>query len=251
LPLWLLFGLLWGVIALYNPSLLLFLPCVGIWLLRDPARTVAAQLHPAAAAALVCLALFTPWMVRNYRVFHHFIPARTNLGVELCIANCWGVNGVLGVIDQPAVSAPAFAHYARVGDYQYGRDKMADFKAAVRRSPAKFAGLTLLRIDLYWFGIPGRYANPWKDAARLLAFCPFSITGIWGTVLAWRRRRPAAGLYLLALAILPIPYYFATLLARYRHPIEPILIAASAYLVLSAQFSWRVRPFSRVIPSEA
>jgi hypothetical protein len=250
-PLWLLFGLLWGIIALYNPSLLLFLPCLGIWLLRDPARTLGAQLRPAAAAALVCLALFTPWMVRNYRVFHHFIPARSNLGVELCLSNCLGVNGVLGIVDQPASSAPELAHYTRVGDYQYGRDKMAQFKSVVRRSPAKFVGLTLLRIDLYWFGVPGRYLNPLKDAARLLAFAPFSITGVWGILLAWRLRRPAAGLYLLAIAILPLPYYFAVVLARHRHPLEPILIAASAYLVLSAQFSWRVRPFSRVIPSEA
>jgi hypothetical protein len=244
--LWLLFGLLWGIIALYNPSLLLFLPVVGIWLLRDPASTVSAQLRPAAVAALLCLALFTPWMLRNYRVFHHFIPARSNLGVELCVGNCRGINGVLGVIDQPAVSPPEFAHYVRSGEYQYTRDKMAEFKAAVRRSPAKFLGLCLLRADLYWFGVPGRYLNPLKDAARLLAFAPFAVSGIWGVLLAYRRRRPAAGLYLLALAIVPLPYYFAIVLARFRHPIEPILIAASAYLLCSAQRSWRVRPFTRL-----
>ncbi len=240
--LWSIFGLLWGILSLYNPSLLLFLPVAGIWLLRDPGSTVGAQLRPAAAAALICLALFTPWMVRNYRVFDHFIPARSNLGVELCVANCRGINGTLGVIDQPAVSPPEFAHYARVGEYQYTRDKMAEFKEAVRRSPAKFVGLCLLRVDLYWFGVPGRYLNPWKDAARLLAFAPFAVSGIWGVLLAYRRRRPAGGLYLLALAIVPIPYYFAIVLARFRHPLEPILIAASAYLVCSAQRSWKVRP---------
>ncbi len=244
--LWLLFGLLWGIIALYNPSLLLFLPVVGIWLLRDPARTLAQQLRPAILAALLSLALFTPWMVRNYRVFHHFIPARTNLGVELCVGNCRGINGVLGVIDQPAVSPPEFAHYRRVGEYQYTRDKMAEFKASVRRSPLRFLGLCLLRADLYWFGVPGRYLNPLKDAARLLAFAPFAVSGIWGVLLAYRRRRPGAGLYLLALAIVPLPYYFAIVLARFRHPIEPILIAASAYLLCSAQRSWRVRPFTRL-----
>ena len=33
LPRWLIFGLLWGLIGLCNPSLLLFLPVCGVWML--------------------------------------------------------------------------------------------------------------------------------------------------------------------------------------------------------------------------
>ena len=54
-PQWLLFGSLWGLIALLNPTLLLFLPACGIWILTS-ARPLAAGFGKAVLAAL----LFSP-----------------------------------------------------------------------------------------------------------------------------------------------------------------------------------------------
>jgi hypothetical protein len=65
--------------------------------------------------------------------------------------------------------------------------------------------------------------------------------GVLGGVLAWRRRRPAAGLYMLALLTVPVPYYAVIVLARFRHPLEPLLTVLAVYLFQSAEKSWRVR----------
>ncbi len=58
---WLLFGFLWGVLALSNPSLLLFLPAAGLWVLwgsRSPGR----QLAFASASAAIFVLCISPWV---------------------------------------------------------------------------------------------------------------------------------------------------------------------------------------------
>ncbi len=83
---WVSFGVLWGLIGLSNSSLLTFLPACGIWMIwcavRDPRRRLAV-LRNAALGAVCCVAVTMPWIVRNERVFHAFVPMRANFGAEL------------------------------------------------------------------------------------------------------------------------------------------------------------------------
>jgi len=84
--LWLLFGLLWGLIALSNSSLLTFLPACGLWIVWPALRTrtgVVAALRNATLAAIVFVAVVSPWVIRNWRVLHAFVPMRSNFGAEL------------------------------------------------------------------------------------------------------------------------------------------------------------------------
>lgn len=81
MPRWMLFGLLWGLIALTNPSLLIVLPACGIWMLWGTSlRTATPRALLASTIFILCL---TPWVYRNFRTFHAFIPTRGNLGAEL------------------------------------------------------------------------------------------------------------------------------------------------------------------------
>ena len=55
---WALFGLLWGLIALTNPSLLLFMPVCGLWILVGvPRRDLLRQIAVVGLAAAIFLAL--------------------------------------------------------------------------------------------------------------------------------------------------------------------------------------------------
>src|ERR1700744_874703 len=83
---WALFGLLWGLIALSNPSLLLFLPACGLWMLFGAAQFSAA-FGKAVLAGVVFLMCLAPWAWRNWVVFHAFIPIRGNFGAELYLGN--------------------------------------------------------------------------------------------------------------------------------------------------------------------
>src|SRR6185312_15796050 len=118
---WLLFGFLWGLIALLNPTLLLFLPACGIWILTG-ARPLAAGFGKAALAALLFLGILAPWAIRNWRVFHAFIPIRDNLGAELEASSGPGSNGFPVMATLPLVAnAPRTMLYKSLGELHYVR----------------------------------------------------------------------------------------------------------------------------------
>ncbi|MGB6677066.1 MAG: glycosyltransferase family 39 protein, partial [Terriglobales bacterium] len=64
---WILFGLVWGLIALSNTAVLSMMPFCLLWLLyRLPRRP--RQLVGAALCVLTAALLVSPWLVRNYQV---------------------------------------------------------------------------------------------------------------------------------------------------------------------------------------
>ncbi len=231
---WLLFGLLWGLIALSNSTLLLFLPICGIWLLLgSPAKRAFAR---AAGSALVFLVVVTPWMIRNYRAFHAFVPFRTNFGAELYAGNGPGAYGFRygALIGQPAQDAQ-HRLYTRMGElaYTHWRGELA--KAWIRAHPARFTALTLKRFYFFWASVPHpTLPHPFGDWVRQITFCFASITGLFGLALSLRRHIPATLLFAWAFLLVPFTYYFVTVEARFRHPLEPLIVILSVYLFQSA-----------------
>src|SRR5262249_13731704 len=73
---WVGYGALWAAGAMINPALLGVLPFLAVWALWPLRLTRAARF--AGACALVFIAGLAPWTIRNYLVFHKFIPLRSN-----------------------------------------------------------------------------------------------------------------------------------------------------------------------------
>jgi hypothetical protein len=231
---WLLFGLLWGLIGLSNPTLLLFLPVCGIWLLLDTHATIA--LRKAALATVVFLAVIAPWMVRNYRTFHAFLPFRSNFGAELYVGNNPAAYGFRygALIGQPE-SDTQHELYARLGELAYTHQRSELAKAWIRRHPAQFAALSLKRFYFFSASVPHPSTNRWfGDALRQIDYCFASIAALLGLALSLKRRTPAAGLFLWAFILLPLTYYFVTVEARFRHPLEPLIVILIVYIFQSA-----------------
>jgi 4-amino-4-deoxy-L-arabinose transferase-like glycosyltransferase len=84
---WIGYGALWGVAALINPSLLSVLPFLALWAMWPLRHRWAHSAKLAAASAVIFVACIAPWSVRNYLVFHQFIPLRSNFGLELWLGN--------------------------------------------------------------------------------------------------------------------------------------------------------------------
>ena len=238
---WAAFGALWGAIALMNPALLIFLPCVAGWLIagsfskRNAKENSATIFGGFALSAVICIAMLLPWWIRNERVMHAFIPLRSNAGVEMCLGNCYGIQGSLMEWEHPFLDPAELAAYRERGELQYSADKMAQARRVIAARPGLFAEMTLLRMDYFWFAVPHGMDHPLRDLTRKCAFSFVSIAGILGGVLAWRRRRPGAGLFLLALASVPFPYYLVIVWARFRHPLEPLITLLAVYLFQSAR----------------
>lgn len=238
---WFLFGLLWGAIAMTNPALLPMAPVEGLWILAGiPRREWPRGAACAVVSVAACCALAAPWIVRNERVFHSFIPTRDNLGAELAMAWAPDASGFPWGQTVPAyAAAPEHRLYARMGEPAYVRMRGRQARQWAREYPAHFLKLVALRFYLFWAGVPhqeGGHAA--AEAVRETAHCFGSITGILGLLVALRRRLPAAGLFAWATVLLPLIYYFVTAGARFRNPLEPFLAILTVYLFQQAEGRW-------------
>jgi hypothetical protein len=236
---WVLFGLIWGAIALANPALVLFLPFAGIWILTGQARTLPRVLPRALAgaslSAVVFLAILAPWMMRNARVFHHFVPLRANFGAELCLGNGPGATGMLMEYDHPQKDPRQLRLYLAMGEYRYAQMRGALAKRTIRADRWLFVRNTLKRLDFFWFGVPSASGNVASRFFRSLSFGFLSTAGLLGLLLALRRHVYGAWLFAFAFLTLPALYYFVTVHARFRHPLEPLIAVLGVFLFQSAQ----------------
>jgi hypothetical protein len=246
---WLLFGLLWALIALSNSTLLIFLPVCALWILLPTLRNPGApsmRLHRMGGiahillgptlAALLFLACIAPWTLRNWQTFHAFIPLRGNLGAEMYMGNGPGSNGLLMEYYHPFQAPGQLRLYASLGEVRYVAQRGALARAFIAAHPAHFAADTARRIYFFWISVPHPADEAWyNELDRTLNFAFLSIAGLLGLALALRRRIPAAGLFAFAFLLLPIPYYLITVHARFRHPLEPLICILAVYLFQSAE----------------
>ncbi|MGA1984311.1 MAG: glycosyltransferase family 39 protein [Acidobacteriaceae bacterium] len=248
---WIAFGLLWGLIALSNSTLLIFLPVCGVWILLPafgaPSKRrlggLVRILSGPALAALLFLACIAPWTVRNQHVFHAFIPLRGNFGAELYMGNGPGATGFLMEYYHPFQDPMQLRAYASLGEVRYVARQGAAAKAIIAADPAHFAADVARRVYFFWAGVPHPSDEAWyNEVGRTLNFAFLSLAGLMGLALALRRRVPAAGLFAWAFVLLPLPYYLVTVHARFRHPLEPLICILGVYLFQSAG---RTRAWSR------
>jgi 4-amino-4-deoxy-L-arabinose transferase-like glycosyltransferase len=237
MPLWAAFGILWGLIALCNPALIIFLPASGVWLLlADNARPVTRRFVGAALASLLFFACITPWIIRNYLAFHHFVPLRGNFGAELYLGNGPEATGLLMEYNHPNQSPEQLELYRRMGEIAYSKMRGDAAKAIIRHDPGKFIRNTFKRVYFFWFGVPHPADDAWYvEIGRQFNFNVISVAGLLGLALALRQRAPASVLFLWIFLLLPLTYYLVTVHARFRHPFEPVIAILAVNLFQSAE----------------
>src|SRR6185437_1397691 len=232
---WILYGLLWGLIALANPSLLLWLPFSGIWLLhKQVGRGVRAARANALLSAAIFVALLAPWSVRNYRVFHRFIPIRGNFWVELHMGNGEDANGLWRFWLHPSQNSQEFAEYKQMGEVAYVHSKKAEVLEFIRNHPAMFAELCLKRAIYYWYDVP-RNPGSVTGSLRNIAFLLSSVLAFGGFFAMWRRKNRATFLFGSLLLAVPLIYYVTFPHPRYRAPIEPEMLILMVYLFTATE----------------
>jgi hypothetical protein len=237
-PRWLAFGLIWGLIALSNPSLLLFLPVCGIWMLARSGNEWRKHLPKAIVSGLIFFAVIAPWIWRNELAFHKFVPLRTNFGAELYLANGPGATGAIMAYDHPIVNEKQLALYGRMGELRYSAWRGELAKEAIHADWPRFGRLCLTRAYYFWFGVPNAEISPLTNFGRGLNYGFTSLAGLLGLALALRRRAPCAKLFAAAFLLLPAVYYIVTAHARFRHPLEPLIMLLGVFLFQQAQTRW-------------
>jgi 4-amino-4-deoxy-L-arabinose transferase-like glycosyltransferase len=225
---WALFGFLWGIGALVNPSILSLLPFVGLWAVWELARQNKPFFRKAALAAVVYWACITPWLVRSYRTFGQPVFLRTNFGAELRMGNGPSANGMWLSYLHPTQNVLEFARYKHMGEIAYVKVRKREAVSWIKANPGQFAKVTVARIVFYWTGAPwGSLIMPPKN----WLFLASSIMAFWGLFLMWRQRRRGYLLYAAAMIIYPLVYYVVFPHPRYRAPIEPLMGILIVFLI--------------------
>jgi hypothetical protein len=237
---WVWLGVLWGLIALSNASLLLCLPAMMIWVAWPELRRLRLGRRTVVGAALTCVAfaaVLAPWVARNERVMRAFVPTRDNFGVELYESTLeqndgfpWGTTIPLWTGD------PVYKQYVRMGEVQYAKMRGDEAKTRIEARPWRTAKWTMDRFLFFWDGTPHPVErHPGQEYLRQLSYSFLSVCGLLGLVLMIWRRVEGAGLFALIFVLLPLPYYLVTVQPRFRHPMEPLIAVLAVYLFRSAE----------------
>jgi hypothetical protein len=256
---WIVFGLLWGVAALTNTSLLSFLPASGLWVLyrqhksrKDrnvdqrfapfakpwrPLRLKAftGPLSGAIVASIFFFATISPWLVRNYETFGKFIFIRSNFGAELRLGNGPFADAVWMQWLHPSQNIVEFRRYQQLGELEYVATRKREAMNFIRASYPRFGWISIKRFIYYWGGLPRSSAIPALAPFKNSLFLASSILALWGLARALRKRQQAASLFLWLLLSYPTIYYFVFPHPRYRHPIEPELGILIVYVLTEAE----------------
>ena len=233
---WGAFGFSWGLVALSNSSLLLFLPFQILWILWPFRTHLLAVVMPSLSAVLVFCTCVTPWVIRNQHVFHAFVPLRGNFGAELYMSALPSHEGFPWGTDIPiSGGSHELRRYAELGEVAYSRMQGKRARAMIAADRGRFAREILLRFQFYWAGVPHPYDHGvLNEFVRQLNYSFLSVAGLLGLALSLHRRVPAAGLFAAAFVVLPLIYYLVTVQARFRHPLEPLITILAVYLFRSA-----------------
>jgi 4-amino-4-deoxy-L-arabinose transferase-like glycosyltransferase len=247
---WPLFGALCGVAALTEPITLAVLPLLGLWTLYRRYRQNLPWKVQMLAAALAGIVVLSPWIIRNYEVFHRFIPVRSGFGLELYIGNNgystrW-VNSAL----QPNHSDAELSEYERVGEMAYMDHKRQQATDYIRAHPGWYVWMTCRRAVYMWTGYWSFSREYLKeeplDPPNIFVDTTLTILALLGLRRVFqqekqqlgrqqrdeqRRDAPLGVRFAIVLFFFPLAYYFSHPETYYFRPVDPLIVVLAAVAI--------------------
>jgi len=241
-------GLLAGFAILSRPAMMAF-PLAFALLLFVSRGWVRAWM-PKAAVFVVCSYLaVSPWTIRNYLVFHRFIPVTTHFGMAF-----WGGTGpadgvCLGgpeypvdtkernLYDSPLVPDVSEKTYRKITAFEERVGKMGEVErdlalrqeavTEIRQHPGRYAFLVVKKFFRLWF-------NLWHE--RPPSVPSMGIAALNGVLLVlaalgWRRKGADPGLKSVAMTAWvyhTVLYSVIYATVRYSYPIMPLVLILAA-----------------------
>ncbi|MFZ0619526.1 MAG: glycosyltransferase family 39 protein [Candidatus Acidiferrales bacterium] len=236
---WILYGLLWGLTLMTNPTLASLLPLLLGWAAWRAHRRAEKWLGRAAISAAIVALCCVPWTARNFIEFDSFVPFRSVLGLQLWLGNNDAYKDAFPGYLHPIDNSKERKKYVAMGEIAYMAEKKHQAITWMEANPARVTRTSWERFVGTWLATP----TPWRDfratnsllirtvfVANFLA----AIGTLVGIVVLWWRRSEFAFPVTVFPLIFPWPFYLSQSLLRYRHPIDPILMLLTAIAVVAA-----------------
>jgi hypothetical protein len=258
-------GLLWGLSASFNFSILAILAgFVAVEFCLWGRRAVPDFAKRAACLALGVVLVLIPWGIRNRITLGTWLFTRNLLGYGMSISYHDGASWAEPINNHPTSVLPGhpddlskspYPHLnpalrpevTALGEVEWDRMLMRRGVAWVKAHPGESLVLFAQHTWHFWFP-PGPDFYYWQSRTVMW---PYSIAKWMLTLLAfaglwrlWRENTRAAALFTAILALFPLVYYLVNWSSRYRTPIEWVLVVLAAIALSGLWEKVRIRPTS-------
>jgi len=222
---WMLGGLM-GLSILTIPTFALVLAAWLAWEIWQRKLTfIKTSLLP---LALLPAFIISPWVIRNYFVFHRII-IRDNAGLELSESN----NDCAQFSLRRNMDSGCFAHVdpnggaiearkvLELGEPKYNDLRLREAFHWISSHPARFLKLTGMRFIAFWFPTENgtvHYTGSGRRLERVLIYL-LTLLSLNGLVILYRRDFKSAAVCMSCLTLYPLIYYLVQFVDRYRYPI--------------------------------
>jgi 4-amino-4-deoxy-L-arabinose transferase-like glycosyltransferase len=227
---WCAYGLLWGVALMFNATLAGLFPFLAGWLLYRAHQQKREWFRNARAAVGIIVLCCIPWTVRNYRVFHQFVPLRSVLGLQLWLGNNDQTRDIFRGDLHPIYNSAEREKYTSLGEIAYMQQKKQEAIAYMLSHPAREAHLIFYRAISTWSGgtpypLQDFLGTPSLRFRAVLAFNVIAALGaLCGIIILFGQRSQFAVPVAAFPLVYPWAYYLTLALPRYRLPIDPIVM---------------------------
>jgi hypothetical protein len=224
---WCLYGLLWGSTLMTNPSLATLLPVLLAWAVYRASSKAKLSLRQPALAIGIAVLCCVPWTVRNYLVFHKFVPLRSNFPLELYIGNNNNYATRQFVWPPKITREREILRYLHLGETAFMEEEGRKAKEFIMAHPGIAVRLMGDKFVAFWTG----FAEPvqiFKNADSRLVQALILCNGLTafgtllGTVAVSGKRGPYTIPVIAYPLVFPWLYYITHPNLRYRHPIDPV-----------------------------
>jgi Dolichyl-phosphate-mannose-protein mannosyltransferase len=237
---WCGYGLLWGLALMTNPAFASLLPFLLGWATYRGMRTEQSRFARSALALSIAVLCCLPWTIRNYVVFHKFIPLRSNLPFELWVENNDLFDEHAKNAKQRITQYEEVRRYARMGETAFMDEKWRLVVKFIREHPELETRLTARRFVAFWAGTETP-VKTFLETDSLLIRVIFLLNAIAAAgaaasiFLLWSQRSSFAFPATVFPVVFPCVYYLTHASLRMRHPIDPTVLLLTA---IAAEGAW-------------
>jgi 4-amino-4-deoxy-L-arabinose transferase-like glycosyltransferase len=247
---WIGYGLLWAFTALTEPVVLTVLPImlgwIGVRLLQQKERWFV----PLTVVSLTFILAVSPWFIRNYEVFHRFIPFRDSMGLEMLLGNNGDTSYWLSASTGSALTHKIgpwhndaeWQRFKQIGELAYMAECKNKADAFVRTHHRWYAIVTMRRFVFiwthFWSFSPYYLAQEPDDPINVTFSTLFTLLTLIGLRRGFQENKPVAFLYALVFLFFPAVFYFTHVEVYFRRQIDPLMLVLAAYGMVGL---WRLK----------
>ena len=236
---WAVYGVAWGLALMTNPALGAALPFLLGWAAWRGWRRLNVPLSRPTLAAVLTLLCCVPWTLRNFAVFHRFIPLRSGFGFELYIGNNENYDDRRTTWPPPVTYQRELVRYIHMGEVPFMEEEKRKALAFIAAHPRVTCKLIGKRVVDFWLGTAtpvAAFQAHESFAERFVLLCNLLLPALvlCGGVF-FVLQRPDLSIPVLAFPVFyPLVYYLTHTSLRYRHAIDPNLCLLAAVALAAA-----------------